>query len=122
MSIPYSIWLGNARLIVEAFASPTFQREAWTGEITSSFGSPDEMMCVYFDDVLVPDFIKENSDEIGEECATAGVALTSLLDNFPWPMDGEFISAEVLLNMPQWVNVCKVASIFLRCLPISEAA
>ncbi|HYG06223.1 MAG TPA: hypothetical protein VD865_07385 [Stenotrophomonas sp.] len=117
MSFSYSAWLGNVRMIAEAFADSEFQRDAWSGRLASSLSSPDEMMCVYFDDVLVPDFIAENRSDIGEGCAAVGAALTALLEQFPWPMDNGFISAELLLEMPQWSDVCKAAGAFLECLP-----
>lgn len=120
MSIPYLTWLGNVRLIVEAFASEGFQRDAWVGKITSSFGSPDEMMCVYFDDVIVPDFIEEHRAEIGEKCAVDGIKLTTLLGQLPWPMIDKFISVEALLNMDQWMEVRLAAEAFLRHLPMAN--
>jgi hypothetical protein len=119
MAISHSAWLDSVRVIAKAFSDTDFQRRAWRGEAASSFGSPDEMMCVYFDDVLVPEFIDENRAEIGEQCATAGIALTKLLQQFPWPMNGGFISAELLVEMPQWASVCDAAHRFLESLPVA---
>lgn len=120
MSIPYSTWLGNVRLIVEAFSSEGFQRDAWIGKVASSFSSPDEMMCVYFDDVIVSDFIEEHRAEIGEKCAVAGIKLTTMLNQFSWPMIDRFISSEALLNMDQWLEVRQAAEVFLRHLPMVD--
>lgn len=113
MSIPFSILLSNVEMIVEAFSDRSFQRKAWVGEIPTAFGSPDEMMCVYFDDVKVPEVISENAELLTESCIAAESALTGLLNSYPWPMQEHFIDALTLLEQKGWSNVCDAARSFL---------
>ena len=113
MSIPFPISLSNVELIVEAFSDKSFQRKAWVGEISTGFGSPDEMMCVYFDDVKVPEVISENAELLTESCKAAESALTELLNAYPWPMQEQFIDALALLEQKGWSNVCGAARSFL---------
>lgn len=114
MSIPCDKWIDGVELIVKAFADISFQRKAWRGVLPSAFGSPDEMMCVYFDDVDVPGFIGKYAKELGQEGVDSGLHLTYLLENYPWPMVGEFIDSEILLEQPEWNGVLGSADDFLN--------
>lgn len=113
MSISYETWRSNVEMIVQAFADKSFQENAWSGKASTSFNSPDEMMAVYFDDVIVPDFIDEYADILGSACVDSGANLTVLLENYSWPMTGGFIDADILIGQPEWGNIIGAAAGFL---------
>jgi hypothetical protein len=114
MDAPYSEWKSNVQTIVAAFADFDFQSAAWRGEIPTSFGSPGEMMCVFFDDLQVPEFLREYSDALGRACVDEGNKFVSDLEAYEWPMQGQFIDALELLAEARWRQVCSQAGIFLR--------
>ena len=109
MKIPFDTWINNVTVIVDAFANRNFQESAWFGSVPTAFGSPDEMMNVYFDDVDAPEFFRENAEYLGGECVASGKQLTSLLSEYSWPMDGRFVDSTTLLKQAEWNVVMGVA-------------
>lgn len=120
MDASFSEWLENIRIVVAAFASLDFQRAAWRGEVATSFGSPDEMMCALFDDSEVREFLQEYSATLAPACAKAGSRLVDELERYAWPMQGQFIDALELLKQDHWRDVCYLASQFLREIELQQ--
>lgn len=116
-SLPIELWLSNAIEVVAEIADGERQQAAWrSGAPPTIFDSADEMMCRLFDDIKIVLFLEECADVLGEACVKNGQRLVDLLDNFQWPMSGQFINDERLVHERTWDEVRVAASQFLDCL------
>ncbi|MFT4257445.1 MAG: hypothetical protein QM599_10870 [Pseudoxanthomonas sp.] len=116
MTIPFPTWLLNVRSIVQAFSDADFQDRAWNGVIPTSFNSPDEMISVYFDDIMVPEFVEQHAVVLGADAVDAERQLSSMLETYSWPIRDGFIDQDVLLKQYDWHQVRKAAHMFLAAL------
>lgn len=116
-SLPFCRWHRNVVEVVDALANRSAQEAAWREDSSpSTFNSPDELMCMFFDDVIVPDFLEECSASLRVESIQLGIELTKHLSNFQWPMSGGFIDAARLLSDTRWSEVRVAAGQFLDSL------
>jgi hypothetical protein len=93
-------------------ADVEFQRTAWFGK--GQFrSSPDEMLCQYYDDLEVPEFIRENSHAMSCGQRIAFESLDAELLRFAESSD-DFLDPVAVLSDETWMRIRILAADVVR--------
>lgn len=115
MATDYNYWRSLVKQVVSSVADEGYQRREWIENQQTTYFTPVEFFCKFFDDADIERFLEKNnenglSQDQNKLLAKLYNEMEVLSDKFPEPDE---VEPEILLDDPQLVKCRQIAKEFL---------